>query len=137
MNFDFKIINDDITIFGPKSLMEFAKDFVLFAKSNLDRIKSILNINMRTKIIFALTDDPKKANFQYGISDFSGFFTDTGAFAYIHLNGQRSKDYMFKGLMHELVHYLYKYYVYGAKKERITWVDEGLATFLSNQKEEL
>ena len=44
---------------------------------------------------------------------------------------------MFKGIMHELIHHLYKYYVYGKEKERITWVDEGLAQFFSNQKEEL
>ncbi len=65
------------------------------------------------------------------------FFYDTGAFAYINLNGNKTKQYMFQGLMHELTHYLYKYYVYGADKERITWVDEGLAQFLSGQKEEL
>ena len=44
---------------------------------------------------------------------------------------------MFKGLIHELVHHLYKYYVYGKEKERIVWVDEGLAQFLSKQKDDL
>ena len=44
---------------------------------------------------------------------------------------------MFKGLMHEIIHHLYKYYVYGEEKERITWVDEGLAQLLSGQKDSL
>lgn len=44
---------------------------------------------------------------------------------------------MFKGLIHELVHHLYKYYVYGKDNERITWVDEGLAQFFSGQKNDL
>ena len=39
--------------------------------------------------------------------------------------------------MHELTHHLYKNYVYGSNKERITWVDEGIAQFISGQKEEL
>ena len=42
-----------------------------------------------------------------------------------------------KGIIHELIHHLYKYYVYGKDNERITWVDEGLAQFFSGQKDYL
>ena len=137
MDFDLSIENNDLTIFCSKSLENFSNEFINYYNENIERVKEELFISQKTKIIVALTDDEEKAGFVYGKSSFSGFFNDTGAFAYINLNGNKTKEYMFKGLIHELIHHLYKYYVYGKDKERITWVDEGLAQFFSNQKEEL
>lgn len=137
MDFDLNIKNNDLTIFCSKSLENFSNEFINYYNENIERVKEKLFISQKTKIIVALTDDEEKAGFVYGKSSFSGFFNDTGAFAYINLNGTKTKEYMFKGLIHELIHHLYKYYVYGKDKERITWVDEGLAQFFSNQKEEL
>ena len=137
MAFDLKIKNNNLTIFCSKSLETFSNEFINYYNENIGRIKEELSIMQEIKIIVSLTDDEEKAGFVYGKSSFSGFFNDTGVFAYINLNGKKTKDYMFKGIMHELIHHLYKYYVYGKDKERITWVDEGLAQFFSNQKEEL
>ena len=137
MNFDLKIKNNDITIFCSNGLESFSNEFINYFNENIGKIKEELSIDQDTKIIVALTDDETQAGFVYGKSSFSGFFNDTGAFAYINLNGTKTKEYMFKGLIHELVHHLYKYYVYGKDNERITWVDEGLAQFFSGQKNDL
>lgn len=137
IDFDLSIKNNDLMIYCSSGLEKFSNEFIIFYKENIDRVKKELFINKKINLIVALTDDKEKAGFVYGESAFSGFFNDTGSFAYINLNGNKTKDYMFKGLMHELIHHLYKYYVYGADKDRITWVDEGIAQFLSGQKEEL
>lgn len=137
MDFDLSIKNGDLMIYSSYGLESFAREFVDYYNTNIEKIKKALSINKNTNIIVALTDEEKEAAFTYGKSAFSGIFTDTGAFAYINLNGGKTKEYMFKGLMHELIHHLYAYHVYGTDKKRITWVDEGLAQFFSNQKEEL
>lgn len=137
MDFDLKIEKEDIKIYCSKKLEKFSKEFIEYYKKDILRVKKLLKIKEEVNLIVALSDNIKDVNFVYGKSDFSGFFTDTGAYAYINLNGEKSKEYMFKGLIHELVHHLYKYYLFGSDKNRITWVDEGLATFISNQKEEL
>ena len=137
MDFDKVIKNGNLIVYCSNALEEFSNEFVKYYNEHIEKIKSKLCINEDVKLIVALTDDEKLAGFVYGKSDFSGYFNDKGAFAYINLNGKRSKESMFKGLMHELTHHLYKYYIYGKEKERITWADEGIATFLSNQKEEL
>lgn len=137
MEFDLILKNVDLTIYCSNGLKSFSNEFINYYNDNIEHIKKELAIDEKFKIIVALTDDENQVDFVYCKSSFSGFFTETGSFAYINLNGNKTKDYMFKGLMHELIHHLYKYYVYGADKERITWVDEGLAQFLSGQKEEL
>ena len=137
MEFDLKINDNDLTIFCSTGLENFSNEFINYFNENIGKIKEELSIDQDTKIIVALTDNEKQAGFVYGRSSFSGFFNDTGAFAYINLYGNKTKEYMFKGIMHELVHHLYKYYVYGKDNERITWVDEGLAQLLSGQKDDL
>ena len=137
MDFDLSIKNNDLTIFCSKSLENFSNEFINYYNENIERVKEELSISQKPKIIVALTDDEEKAGFVYGKSSFSGFFNDKGAFAYINLNGNKTKEYMFKGLIHELIHYFYKYYVYGKDKKRITWIDEGLAQFFSKQKDDL
>lgn len=137
VDFDLKIEENDIKIYCSKNLEDFCREFIEYYKKDILRVKKELGINKKTNFIVALVDNNEEVNFVYGQSDFSGYFNDTGAYAYINLNGKKSKEYMFKGLIHELVHHLYKYYLYGKDKNRITWVDEGIATFISNQKEEL
>lgn len=137
MNFDLSIKNNDLTIFCSNSLNLFANEFINYYEENIERIKKELLIIEETKLELTLTDDQEKVGFVYGKSSFSGFFNDKGASAYINLYGNKTKEYMFKGLMHELIHHLYKYYVYGKDKERITWVDEGIAQFFSGQKDDL
>ncbi len=137
MNFDLRIKNNDLTILCSNGLNLFANDFINYYDENIEKIKKELSIVGDTKLELALTDDQEKAGFVYGKSSFSGFFNNKGAFAYINLNGNKTKEYMFKGLMHELIHHLYKYYVYGKDKERIIWVDEGIAQFFSGQKDDL
>jgi len=107
MEFELKLNDEYMTILCPKSLEDFSKEFINISKEKIDRIKSLFHITEQTQLIVALTDNEELANFMYGKSDFSGFFTDTGAFAYINLNGEKSKEYMFKGLLHNsLDHYL-------------------------------
>lgn len=137
MDFDLRIKNNDLTILCSNGLNLFANDFINYYDENIEKIKKELSIVGDTKLELALTDDQEKAGFVYGKSSFSGFFNNKGAFVYINLNGNKTKEYMFKGLMHELIHHLYKYYVYGKDKERITWVDEGIAQFFSGQKDDL
>lgn len=137
MGISIKTKNSYLTIHCSKNLEDFSNEFINYYKEHIDRIKEELMVTKQTRLIVMLTDDIEKAGFVYGKSSFSGFFNDKGAFAYINLNGDKTKEYIFKGLMHELTHHLYKYYVYGKEKERITWVDEGLAQFLSLQKEDL
>lgn len=136
MDFDLKISNDDITVYCSNGLKLFSDEFINFYNKNIELIKQKLMIEKKTPIIVALIDNEKDANFVYGKSDFSGFYNDTGAFAYINLYGTKDKDYMFKGLLHEITHHLYKYYVYGKDLPRITWVDEGIAQFISDQRKE-
>lgn len=137
MNFDLKIEDGNLLVYSSYGLEEFSYKFIDYYKNNIDRIKQMLEINEDLKIIVYLTDNKNIINFPYGVSDFSGYFNNTGAFAYINLKGKKTELYMFKGLMHEIVHHIYKFYVYGKDKERITWVDEGLAQFISGQKEDI
>ena len=137
MDCDLIIKNNHLTIYCSKGLECFSNEFVKYYDENIDRIKEELSVSQETKIIITLTDEEKNARFVYNKSLFHGLFTYTGAFAYINLNGNKTKEYMFKGLMHEVIHHLYKYYVYGKDKERITWVDEGLAQFFSGQRDDL
>ena len=134
MNFDKSIKNNDLIIFCSKGLEGFSNEFIDYFNGSIKRVKEELSIDQETKLRIVLTDDEEKAGFVYGKTAFSGFFNDTGAFAYINIDGDRTKKNLFQGLMHELVHHLYKYYVYGSDNERITWVDEGLAQLLSGQK---
>ena len=136
MDFDKKIKDKNLIIYCSNNLEDFAYEFKEYYYKSIKNIKESLDITEEIKIIVALTDKIEEANFVYGKSSFSGFFTDTGAFAFICLNEDKTKEYMFKGLMLEIVHYLYKYYVYGAQKNRIVWVDEGIAQLLSGQKDE-
>jgi hypothetical protein len=137
MKLDVELNSNNLKIYCSKALTSFSQEFIKYYNKDISRIEVFLGIKDSKNLLVALTDKVEDTTFIYGLTDFSGFFTATGAFAYINLNGTTSKDYMYKGLMHELVHHLYKNYVYGKEKERITWVDEGLATFLSKQKEEL
>lgn len=137
MKFDLFIEHEELTIYCLYGLENFAREFIKYYDEHIEDIKNKLGIKEDVKLIVALTDDEKQAGFVYDKSDFSGFFNDTGAFAYINPNGKRSKESIFKGLMHELTHHLYKYYVYGKDKKRITWVDEGIAQLFSNQKDYL
>jgi hypothetical protein len=137
MNFDLCIQNNDLTIYCSTGLEKFSKEFINYYNEHISGIKSMLSIDTTEIILLALTDSSEQVNFVYSKSDFSGFFNDKGAFAYINLKGSKTKVDIFKGLMHELTHHLYKYYVYGADKSRITWVDEGIAQFFSGQKDEL
>ncbi len=137
MNFDLKIQNNELTVLCSNSLEKFSNEFIKYYDENIERIKEELSINQEIKLIVALTAEEEKAGFVYGKTSFSGFFTDTGTFAYINLDGKKTKEDMFKGLMHELIHHLYKYYVYGKDKERITWVDEGIAQYFSGQKDDM
>ena len=137
MDFEVEKESKNIKIYCSKELEEFADTFLEYCKKDIVRVKDFFGLTQDIPLIIALFDDEKEIDFVYGKSDFSGFFNNTGAYAYINLYGEKSKDYFFKGLMHELVHHIYKYYIYGSNKSRITWVDEGLAQFVSNQKEEL
>lgn len=137
MNLDYKIKDNDLTIFCTDNLKEFAQDFKLYFDDNIEKIKDFFDINEKIELLVALTDKKEDVGFIYGESSFCGFFNDKGAFAYININGDKSNEYMKKGLMHEIVHHIYKFYVYGKDKPRITWVDEGLAQFLSRQKDKL
>lgn len=134
---DLKIKNNNLTILCSNGLKKFSNEFINYYDENINKVREKLSIDEETKMIVVLTDDIEKAGFVYGNSSFSGFFNDKGAFAYIDLNGNTPKEYMFKLLIHELIHHLYKYYIYGKEKERITWVDEGLAQFFSGQKDYL
>ena len=96
MKFDFNIKKNNLTIYSSKELSNFANEFVNYYNENIERIKMILSIYQNVNQIVALTDDESKANFVYGKSSFSGFYNDTGVFAYINLNGNKNKDYMFK-----------------------------------------
>lgn len=135
MDFDLQIKDNELTICCSEGLKEFAYEFIDYYKDNINDIKNKLMIKTNPKLLVVITDDEKLANFVYGKSDFSGFFNDTGAFAYINLHGTKTKDYIIKSLIHEIIHHLYKYYVYGKDKKRITWLDEGLAQYLSKQKD--
>lgn len=127
------IKNNDLTIWCSNNLQDFSNEFITYYNSNIEELKRKLLIFQNVKIKAVLTSEENENNYVYGKSDFAGFFNDSGLFAYINLDSNKSKDYMFRGLMHEIVHHLYKYYVYGADKPRITWVDEGLAQLFSGQ----
>lgn len=137
MNYDKKIEQDELTILCSKELENFSNNFIKYYQDNIDYILNVFGINERVKLLIFLTDDADIIDFKYGKSDFAGFFNDTGAFAYINLYGEKDEEYFKKGIMHELIHHLYKFYVYDLNKPRITWVDEGLAQLFSGQKEYL
>ena len=140
MDFDKEIIDGKITIYCDNNLYEFSKDFLEYYKKDVVRIKNELGLTDDYDIIFALVNDRDRLGarpYKDMETSISGFFTDTGVAAFVEENGTYSKDMLFRKLMHETTHYLYRSYVYGADKERITWVDEGLAQFFSNEKDGL
>ena len=137
MTSNLTITNGELIITCSNDLEKFCYKFIEYYNQHISKLKSRLAINRKINLLVVLTTDPKKVNFVYGKSDFAGFFTNEGAFAYINLNGKRDEEYMFNAIMHEIVHHIYKFYIYGKEKERITWVDEGIALFFSGQKKEL
>lgn len=140
MDFEVKIKDGLTTIFCDNKLYEFASDFIEYYNKDIIRIKKELGLIKKYKIIFALfstRDVFDNIPYKDKLTSFSGFFTDTGVAAYVQENGNYTRKELFQRLMHECVHYLYKNYVYGNDKERITWVDEGLACFLSDQNDYL
>lgn len=136
MTFDCKLEDANIIISCSKGLESFSREFINYYNRRIDRIRDELDIADNIKVKVFLTDDEKNAGFVYGKTSFSGYYTDFGAFAYINLNGGKDKEYMFKGLIHELIHHFYNYYVYGIDKERIVWADEGIAELFSNKYDE-
>lgn len=136
MDYDIELDFDKVKIHCTNGLETFSKEFIQLYKENIDRINDRLGIEEEKNLLIELTDDERSANFVYGVSDFSGFFTESGMFAYLNPNGEKGKDYLMKGILHEITHHLYKFYVYGEKNSRITWVDEGLAQFISGQRED-
>lgn len=93
MDFDKKIKDKNLIIYCSNNLEDFAYEFKEYYYKN---IKESLDITEEIKIIVALTDKIEEANFVYGKSSFSGFFTDTGAFAYISLNEAKTKNICLK-----------------------------------------
>lgn len=136
MNFE-RVLKDGLTtIYCDNKLYEFASCFMDYYKKDVVRIKKVLGLTKDYEIIFALFSDIEVFDnipYKDKMTSFSGFFTDTGVAAYVDENGNYTKEELYQRLMHEAVHFLYKNFVYGKDKKRITWVDEGLACFLSNQ----
>lgn len=137
MDFDFSIVDGTLHIYCSNSLKNFSYDFIKYYNEHIADIRSFFNLDKEICVIVALVDDFDILGSVYEKTDFSGYFNDTGAIAYINENGKYTKEYLFKALMHEITHYFYKYYVYGQDKKRIVWVDEGLAQLVSGQKDYL
>lgn len=136
MTFERVIQGKDITIYCDHKLYNFSKEFIKYYKKDIIRIKKELGLTINIEAIFALFSDTKPFEplpYKETNPSFAGFFTDTGVAAFIKQNGKYSNDDLYKRLMHEIIHYLYQNFIYGKRKKRITWVDEGLACFLSNQ----
>lgn len=138
MDFERKIIDDLTTIYCDNVLYDFAKDFLVYYKDDIVRVKRELGIDFDVKIIFALFSNKEVfGELPYESTNFAGFYNDDGVVAYVNESGEYSKVDLFRRLMHECIHFLYENYIYGKNKERITWVDEGLAQFFSKQYSEL
>lgn len=138
MDFERVITDEGIIIYCDKVLYSFSKEFMNYYKQDILRIKKVLSLDLDINIIFALfSNSDIFGDLPYESNSFAGFFNDTGVTAYVNEYGNYTKDDLFKRLIHESVHFLYENYVYGKDKERITWVDEGLAQFISNQRKDL
>lgn len=136
MSYDLCIKSEELIIYCSRGLKDLSYGFIDYYSNHIEFIKNVFGLCESIKVEIYLTDDEKNVNFVYGKSSFSGFFTEFGVFAYVDINGDKPNIYIIKGLMHELIHHLYKYYVYGPDNERITWVDEGIAQLFSGQKDE-
>lgn len=131
-----QITSSNINIYCLRGLEKFSNDFINYCNNNIGYILEKLGIIKYEKIIININYMKNNNDNIYGGTNFSGFFNEKGADVYISLNNGFENNKIFKAIMHEITHHLYKYYVYGKNNPRITWVDEGIAQFISNQFEE-
>ncbi len=128
--------NDKLVIYASKDLENFAKESIEYLTKRQKEILLFFNLVNIDKIMIDIHSDRNlfEEMSKYNFTDFAGFFNEQGVLAFLNLNGNYSNEKLQKKLVHEMVHHIYKYYVY-KNQERITWIDEGLATYLSNDRE--
>lgn len=130
----FKIYEDNNFVINYQNGLEsLVSDFVnyynehiglLLRKFHLDKINKFEIRLFNDKNMFGVTP--------YKLGDFAGFFSTTGIECYININGNKSIDDIMNGIMHEIVHHIYKCYIEEDIGNRITWFDEGLAMNFSH-----
>ncbi len=139
------IENNDFVIYGDKEIEEYAKEVMEYLVMKKKEILDFFGLNsfMKTGVVlYKDREDVVRYREQYGpfcykIGKCSGFFEHDRVLCYNDLS-QVSYDEAKRNVCHEFVHLVYQNAVQErVENARIVWVDEGLASYLSGQNDEM
>lgn len=130
----FKIYEDNNFVISYQSGLEsLVSDFVNYYNEHIGLLLKKFHLDKINKFEIKLLSDKEMFGVTpYKLGDFAGVFSSEGATCYININGSKSIDDIMKGIMHEIVHHIYRFYIEEDIKNRITWFDEGLAMNFSH-----
>lgn len=142
-----KIIeDDDFIIYSTKTLQTFSINSFNELKTNKTKILNFFGLREFRKVSVMFFDNKTEfrnyvlnnRTLESPLPDYAISVFDNGVImSYIDLESIKDINifnFKSKGSVHELVHIINKEKIY---KKRITWLDEGLAMYLDNKKEEL
>lgn len=137
--------NNEFSIYGVSELNEYANDVMKYMLEIKKNILQFFGLNNYDKVRINLYDNKDNilkwriqfGNAPYNIGNNAGFFYNNMVFCYSDLS-KVSCESAIKNIAHEFVHLVYVNCVQEKGTDtRTVWVDEGLAQFLSGQKNEL
>ena len=147
MNKQQTVYDDEFIVRSPESLTEYNNEFIKYTKQKINEYKELFDVDSFDKLEFIIFDslEDYRNNYreEFGTEPPSysrGNFNENtvrmviegvpepGTEAYYHKRATGA---------HEAFHIFYKNLIYGSPQNRIVWFDEGMAQFVSGQKEHL
>lgn len=141
------VYDDEFIVRSPETLSEFNNEFINYTKQKINEYKALFDVDSFDKleyIIFDNLDDYRndyREKFRSEPPSYSrGNFNENtvrmviegvpepGTEAYYHKRATGA---------HEAFHIFYRSLIYGKPQNRIVWFDEGMAQFVSGQKNHL
>ncbi len=143
-----KVYDDEFLVMSTDALKEFNMEFIRYTKERYDMYKEIFGVDNFRKLSFVLFDnlDDYRADYidrnkNEPPSYSRGNFTHNGAYICVDQPPIPGANFFNKKRAsgaHEAFHIFYRELIYGKNnEERIVWFDEGMAQFLSGQKDSM
>ncbi len=137
--------NGDFVIYGDKEIVDYAKEVMEYLVMKKKEILDFFGLDSFMKVGVVLYKDKEYivkyreqfGPFYYKVGKNSGFFEYDRVLCYSDFT-KVSYDEAKRNVCHEFVHLVYQNAVQERiNNARIVWVDEGLATYLSGQNDEM
>lgn len=141
------VYDNEFIVKSPESLSEYNNEFINYTKQKINEYKELFDVDSFDKLEFIIFDslEDYRNNYRekfgeeppsYSRGNFNGNtvrmvieenpLPETEAFYHKRATGA-----------HEAFHIFYRSLIYGNPQNRIVWFDEGMAQFVSGQKEHL